>query len=134
MAPVEVVCAGEIRRACRPIYRTNPPKLSPWICYTQCTSHIYAEMCWRSVMLEPHPSLYAGWDTLQEVESHWDSEAWKTDAEMGRMSGIRLWDYKRENVENKSKQDIIMEESSKEREHWSTRGSLARYDDDDDLN
>ncbi|GFT01076.1 hypothetical protein TNCV_4054681 [Trichonephila clavipes] len=28
------------------------------------------------------------------VQSHWDSEAWKTKAEMGRLSGIRLWDYK----------------------------------------
>ncbi|GFY13072.1 hypothetical protein TNCV_666341 [Trichonephila clavipes] len=33
---------------------------------------------------------------------------------MGRLSGIRLWDYKRENLENKSKQEVFMEESSKE--------------------
>ncbi|GFW95993.1 hypothetical protein TNCV_4174201 [Trichonephila clavipes] len=32
--------------------------------------------------------------------------------QMGRLSGI--WDYKRENLENKSKQEVIMEESSKE--------------------
>ncbi|GFY34162.1 hypothetical protein TNCV_2504651 [Trichonephila clavipes] len=32
--------------------------------------------------------------------SHWDSEAWKTKAEMGRLIGIRLRDYKRENLEN----------------------------------
>ncbi|GFV28277.1 hypothetical protein TNCV_2714031 [Trichonephila clavipes] len=28
-------------------------------------SHICAEMCRRSVMLEPHTSLYLGWNTLQ---------------------------------------------------------------------
>ncbi|GFW51934.1 hypothetical protein TNCV_1188651 [Trichonephila clavipes] len=33
---------------------------------------------------------------------------------MGRLSGIRLWEYNRENLENKSKQEVIMEESSKE--------------------
>ncbi|GFU70375.1 hypothetical protein TNCV_2916381 [Trichonephila clavipes] len=48
------------------------------------------------------------------VQSHWDSEAWKTKSEIGRLSGIRLWEYKRENSKNKSKQEIIMEEPSKE--------------------
>ncbi|GFX54098.1 hypothetical protein TNCV_2337341 [Trichonephila clavipes] len=48
------------------------------------------------------------------VQSHWDSEAWKTKADTGRLSGIKLWDYKRENFENKNKQEVIMEESSKE--------------------
>ncbi|GFX16161.1 hypothetical protein TNCV_4704171 [Trichonephila clavipes] len=43
-----------------------------------------------------------------------NSEAWKTKAEMGRLNGIRLLDYKRENLENKNKQEIIVEESSKE--------------------
>ncbi|GFU62078.1 hypothetical protein TNCV_4892961 [Trichonephila clavipes] len=31
----------------------------------QCTSHICAEMCCGSIMLEPHTSLYGGWNTLQ---------------------------------------------------------------------
>ncbi|GFV15307.1 hypothetical protein TNCV_4833351 [Trichonephila clavipes] len=44
----------------------------------------------------------------------WDSEAWKTKTEMGRLSGIRLWDYKRENLEKKIKHEVIMEKSSKE--------------------
>ncbi|GFU31827.1 hypothetical protein TNCV_1176871 [Trichonephila clavipes] len=51
--------------------------------------------------------------TIPYVQSHWDSEAWKTRAEMGRFSGIRLRDYKRENLENKSKQEVTMEESPK---------------------
>ncbi|GFW51944.1 uncharacterized protein TNCV_1188751 [Trichonephila clavipes] len=33
---------------------------------------------------------------------------------MGRLSGNRLWDYNRKNLENKSKQGVIMEESSKQ--------------------
>ncbi|GFW05758.1 hypothetical protein TNCV_4627671 [Trichonephila clavipes] len=33
---------------------------------------------------------------------------------MGRHRGIRLWDDKREILENKSEQEVIMEESSKE--------------------
>ncbi|GFW46017.1 hypothetical protein TNCV_3276351 [Trichonephila clavipes] len=33
---------------------------------------------------------------------------------MGRLRGIRLWDYKRENLEDKSRQEIIVEESAKE--------------------
>ncbi|GFS91058.1 hypothetical protein TNCV_2120421 [Trichonephila clavipes] len=33
---------------------------------------------------------------------------------MGRLSGIRLRNYKREKSKNKSKQEVIMEESSKE--------------------
>ncbi|GFU15382.1 transposable element Tc3 transposase [Trichonephila clavipes] len=33
---------------------------------------------------------------------------------MGRLSGIRFPDYKPENLENKNKQEIIMEESSKD--------------------
>ncbi|GFW77861.1 hypothetical protein TNCV_4627401 [Trichonephila clavipes] len=41
------------------------------------------------------------------VQSHWDSEASKTKAQMGRLSGIRLWDYKRENLENKNKQEAV---------------------------
>ncbi|GFS99436.1 hypothetical protein TNCV_35811 [Trichonephila clavipes] len=45
----------------------------------------------------------------------WDSEAWKAKAEMVRLSGIGLWDYKRENLENKNKQEVIMEEILKER-------------------
>ncbi|GFV01965.1 uncharacterized protein TNCV_4979131 [Trichonephila clavipes] len=61
MAPIEAVKAGEVRRACRPIYRTT----SPWICCIQCTSHICAEMCRRSVMLKPRTSLNVGWYTLQ---------------------------------------------------------------------
>ncbi|GFV24668.1 uncharacterized protein TNCV_3339841 [Trichonephila clavipes] len=66
MAPEEEVWAGEVRRACWPIYRTTPPNPSPWICcYMQWTSHICAEMCRRSVLLEPHTSLYVGWNTLQ---------------------------------------------------------------------
>ncbi|GFY18196.1 uncharacterized protein TNCV_2046021 [Trichonephila clavipes] len=43
----------------------DPPNPSPWICCVQCTWHICAEMCRRSVMLEPHTSLYVGWNTLQ---------------------------------------------------------------------
>ncbi|GFW42878.1 hypothetical protein TNCV_734111 [Trichonephila clavipes] len=35
-------------------------------------------------------------------------------AEMDRFSGIRLWDYKQENLENKSEQEVNMEESSKD--------------------
>ncbi|GFX04113.1 hypothetical protein TNCV_3972621 [Trichonephila clavipes] len=50
----------------------------------------------------------------ERVQSHWDLEAWKTKTETGRLSGIGLGDYKQENLENKSKQDVIMEESSKE--------------------
>ncbi|GFS60461.1 hypothetical protein TNCV_947081 [Trichonephila clavipes] len=49
-----------------------------------------------------------------QFKSHWDSEAWKTKAEMGGLIGTRLWDYKRANLENKSKQEVIMEEFSKE--------------------
>ncbi|GFW96775.1 uncharacterized protein TNCV_2848311 [Trichonephila clavipes] len=65
MAPEEQVLAGEVRRACRPIYRTIPPNPSPWICCIQCPSHICAEMCRRSTMLDPHTSIYVGWNTLQ---------------------------------------------------------------------
>ncbi|GFT14385.1 hypothetical protein TNCV_4003761 [Trichonephila clavipes] len=32
---------------------------------------------------------------------------------MGRLSGIKIWDYKRENLENKGKQEVNVEESSK---------------------
>ncbi|GFS76493.1 hypothetical protein TNCV_1621141 [Trichonephila clavipes] len=47
------------------------------------------------------------------VQSHWVSEAEKTKTELRRLSGIILWDSKRENLENKRKQEV-MEESSKE--------------------
>ncbi|GFX65064.1 hypothetical protein TNCV_452021 [Trichonephila clavipes] len=40
-------------------------------------------------------------------------ESVKTKAEISRFSGIRIWDYKKENLENKNKQELIMEESSK---------------------
>ncbi|GFV06707.1 hypothetical protein TNCV_1611201 [Trichonephila clavipes] len=33
---------------------------------------------------------------------------------MGRLRGIRLWDYKQENLENKREKRVIMEEFSKE--------------------
>ncbi|GFX78098.1 hypothetical protein TNCV_972521 [Trichonephila clavipes] len=33
---------------------------------------------------------------------------------MDRLIGIRLWDNKRENLENKTEQEVTMEESSKE--------------------
>ncbi|GFU70003.1 hypothetical protein TNCV_2984301 [Trichonephila clavipes] len=48
------------------------------------------------------------------VQNHWSSEAWKTKAEVTKLSEIRLRDYKRENLENKGKHEIIMEESSTE--------------------
>ncbi|GFW91483.1 hypothetical protein TNCV_3376471 [Trichonephila clavipes] len=35
-------------------------------------------------------------------------------AERYAVSGIKLWDYERDNLENKSKQEVIVEESSKE--------------------
>ncbi|GFV33997.1 uncharacterized protein TNCV_2613951 [Trichonephila clavipes] len=35
-------------------------------------------------------------------QSHWDSEAWMTKAEMDRLSGIRPLDYKGENLENEN--------------------------------
>ncbi|GFV92570.1 hypothetical protein TNCV_1374211 [Trichonephila clavipes] len=38
---------------------------------------------------------------ITAIQNHWNSEAWKTKAEMVRLSGIRLCDYKRENLENK---------------------------------
>ncbi|GFU63064.1 hypothetical protein TNCV_4123061 [Trichonephila clavipes] len=47
-----------------PVYRSTPSNISRWICCIQSTSHICAEMCRRSVMLEPHTSLYLGWNTL----------------------------------------------------------------------
>ncbi|GFX29072.1 uncharacterized protein TNCV_2072231 [Trichonephila clavipes] len=65
MVPEEEVYAGEVRRACRPIYWTTPSNPSPWICCIQCIPHICAEMCRCSVMLEPHTSLYVGWNTFQ---------------------------------------------------------------------
>ncbi|GFV00226.1 hypothetical protein TNCV_3322771 [Trichonephila clavipes] len=49
-----------------------------------------------------------------KLQNRRDSESWKTKDEMGRLSGIRFWDYKRETFENKSKQEVIMEEYSKE--------------------
>ncbi|GFX68587.1 hypothetical protein TNCV_1800001 [Trichonephila clavipes] len=48
------------------------------------------------------------------VRSHWDSVTWKTKAETDRLSGIRLWDYKRENLEYEGRQDASEEKSSKE--------------------
>ncbi|GFX97003.1 putative DD41D transposase [Trichonephila clavipes] len=51
---------------------------------------------------------------ILRIQSDWDSEAWKTKAEKGRLSRNRLRDYKRENLENKGKQEVIIEESSKE--------------------
>ncbi|GFS88078.1 hypothetical protein TNCV_764601 [Trichonephila clavipes] len=43
------------------------------------------------------PAIHA---CILSIQSHWDSEVWKTKAEMGRLSGIRLRDYKRGNLEN----------------------------------
>ncbi|GFW11673.1 uncharacterized protein TNCV_43081 [Trichonephila clavipes] len=65
MALDEKVQAGEVRRACWFIYQTSPSYPSPWICCNQCTSHICAEICRYSFMLEPHTSLYVGSNTLQ---------------------------------------------------------------------
>ncbi|GFU73917.1 major centromere autoantigen B [Trichonephila clavipes] len=65
------------------------------------------------IRLTQHISRRKGWDHLvfgeygTAVQSHWDSEAWKTKAEMGILSGIKLWDYKQENMENKCKQVVI---------------------------
>ncbi|GFU94135.1 hypothetical protein TNCV_967051 [Trichonephila clavipes] len=36
------------------------------------------------------------------IQSHWDLVAWKTKAEKGKFSGIRLTDYKRKYLENKN--------------------------------
>ncbi|GFV37241.1 hypothetical protein TNCV_92141 [Trichonephila clavipes] len=48
---------------------------------------------------------------------------------MDSLSGIRLGDNKRENLENGSEQDVTLEESSKE----SIGQRLARCDDDDGI-
>ncbi|GFT41227.1 hypothetical protein TNCV_2891271 [Trichonephila clavipes] len=45
------------------------------------------------------------------LQSYWNSEG---QGEMSRLNGIRLRYYKRENFENESKQEGIMEKSSKE--------------------
>ncbi|GFX78597.1 transposable element Tcb1 transposase [Trichonephila clavipes] len=50
---------------------------------------------------------------------------------MCRLSRIRLWDYKRENLDNKSKQEVIMEESSKEGTGPRGTNCLAKHDDDE---
>ncbi|GFX18547.1 hypothetical protein TNCV_3371201 [Trichonephila clavipes] len=65
--------------------------------------------------------------TLQ-VQSHWDSEAWKTKAEMGRLSGIRLWDYKRDNLENKKKIPWQMRSQVAVRNNISKRGNTTEND------
>ncbi|GFS56852.1 hypothetical protein TNCV_2660821 [Trichonephila clavipes] len=46
--------------------------------------------------------------------SHWDLDAWKIKAQMDRLSGIRLWDYKRENLEKEGEHEVTLEESLRE--------------------
>lgn len=46
------------------IYRTTPSNPSPWICCIQCISHIHAEMCKHSFILEPQTSFLVGFQPL----------------------------------------------------------------------